>query len=438
MAMQQLEGTTLRDQMTLLAQRQQTLATQVAQWLSTEEKDRDALLRGFLASQSAEQGDLAALAAKLSENMVTWLPLDVAPDAAPIVDCRKLAAEAARLAAEASSQTSPDTINTGLDSALKSLEQLRLLHTRLPDLEQLPESGQRLSVFVANRMSETANLVTRQSGWLSKIDALRRGDYALAAEVDQHRLAVDTAELSDKLDSTAAMVGRLSTEISAKAGELTGTVHDQVLPEQTGARDALSNKTVPRAADHQAAATKGFAVAEKEFDELLNLIIAKLDAEPPPTDVGDAPTLEQLLAMLEDEAKACEKLGIPCRPINVSILKDWLRPGSGSGSAQAQAQARSAQTQARTAVEKTRRASEQAKKVAQKRASELAGSQLVLPASGPKRPSRSWNTVVSQLGDELRQGRDNIPPEQYRQAIEQYFKTISERIPAASTNQLDR
>jgi hypothetical protein len=439
MAMQQLEGTTLRDQMTLLAQRQQTLATQVAQWLGTEEKDRDALLRGFLAGQSAEQGDLAALAAKLSENMITWLPLDVAPDAAPIVDCRKLAAEAARLAAEASSQTSPDAINTGLDSALKSLEQLRLLHTRLPDLEQLPESGQRLSVFVANRMSETANLVTRQSGWLSKIEALRRGDYALAAEVDQHRLAVDTAELSDKLDSSAAMVGRLSAEISAKAGELTGTVHDQVLPEQTGATDALSTKTDPRAADHQAAATKAFAVAEKQFDELLNLIIAKLDAEPPPTDVGDAPTLEQLLAMLEDEAKACEKLGIPCRPINVAILKDWLRPGSCSGSAQALAQARGAQNQARTAVEKTRRASEQAKKVAQKRASELAGSQQALPTSGPKRPSRSWNTVVSQLGDELRQGRDNIPPEQYRQAIEQYFKTISERIPipAASTNQLD-
>ena len=44
---------------------------------------------------------------------------------------------------------------------------------------------------------------------------------------------------------------------------------------------------------------------------------------------------------------------------------------------------------------------------------------------GPKPPASSWNTLVSQLGDEIRQGRDNSPPEQYRQAIEQYFTTIS-------------
>ena len=91
-------------------------------------------------------------------------------------------------------------------------------------------------------------------------------------------------------------------------------------------------------------------------------------------------------------------------------------------------------------MEKTQRASEQAKRLAQKRASELAGPQLATATSGPRRPSRSWNTLVSQLGDELRQGRDNIPPEQYRQAIEQYFNTISERIPAAasSTSQTER
>ena len=84
-------------------------------------------------------------------------------------------------------------------------------------------------------------------------------------------------------------------------------------------------------------------------------------------------------------------------------------------------------------MEKTQRASESAKRLAQKRASELAGPQLDSATSGPKRPSRSWNTLVSQLGDELRQGRDNIPPEQYRQAIEQYFNAISERIPAPAS-----
>ena len=36
-----------------------------------------------------------------------------------------------------------------------------------------------------------------------------------------------------------------------------------------------------------------------------------------------------------------------------------------------------------------------------------------------------WNRLVSKLGDDLRQGRDKAPPEQYRRAIEQYFSQIS-------------
>ena len=36
-----------------------------------------------------------------------------------------------------------------------------------------------------------------------------------------------------------------------------------------------------------------------------------------------------------------------------------------------------------------------------------------------------WNQLVSKLGDDLRQGRDKAPPEQYRRAIEQYFAQIS-------------
>jgi hypothetical protein len=51
---------------------------------------------------------------------------------------------------------------------------------------------------------------------------------------------------------------------------------------------------------------------------------------------------------------------------------------------------------------------------------------------GPKPPSNGWNTLASKLGDELRQSRDNVPPEQYRQAIEQYFNSISEAVPATT------
>jgi hypothetical protein len=55
-----------------------------------------------------------------------------------------------------------------------------------------------------------------------------------------------------------------------------------------------------------------------------------------------------------------------------------------------------------------------------------------LKESTPKRietPSpvklSDWNRLVSKLGDDVGQGRDKAPPEQYRRAIEQYFSQIS-------------
>jgi len=282
-------------------------------------------------------------------------------------------------------------------------------------------------------MTEVGTLITRQSGWIKKIHALRDGDYPQAAEVDQHRLTLDTRELSEQVEAQTLSVRELSEAIGAKAEELNGTVGNQILPEQSEATAALSAKTVPKAALHQTAATTAFATAEKQFDELLRLIIAKLDAAPPPTDPGKNQTLEDMLAMLQDEKKAMAGLGIPCRPMNVSIARDWMKPGSCSNPGAAQANA--AQAQARIAAQKTDRVSEQARKLAQKHASELAEIQTG-PTSGPKRPAKSWNTLVSQLGDELRQGRDNVPPEQYRQAIEQYFNTISKTVPAAAESTL--
>jgi hypothetical protein len=456
MAVQELEGTTLRDQMTLLAERQQSLAQQAAQWSASAGQNRAAFLDALLVSQSAEQSDVAALTSKLLENMVTWAPIDVPVDKEPIAGCRNLAAEAARLAAEASRLTTPETIGAGLASASNALDQLRQLQAALPGLDWIVQSKEKVGVFEANRLNDTAELITRQSGWIRKIEAVRAGDYARAAEVDQHRLMLDTITLGEKLDATAISLRSLSAEIKAKADELNGTMHGQILPEQSGAAEALARNTVPEAAGHQAQATNAFAVGERQFDDLLHLIIAKLDALPPPTEPCPNKTLEQLMAELNDEQKACEKLGVPCRPLNVQIASDWLRPsscsnpGSAQGQTQAQAkaqakaqaqakakaeaeakalaQARAAQAKARDAKQKAEQTSDQAKELVQKQIEALPPIERVNPTkTGPKPAATSWNTLASRLGEELRQGRDNVPPEQYRQAIEQYFSAIAEK-----------
>ena len=54
--------------------------------------------------------------------------------------------------------------------------------------------------------------------------------------------------------------------------------------------------------------------------------------------------------------------------------------------------------------------------------------QQLAAAQPPEAKARSeaWNKLASRLQKDLLQGRDNTPPEQYRQAIENYFKIISD------------
>lgn len=83
MALQEMDGATLRDQMTLLAQRQKDLTTQTAQWTVAGDAERPALAGQYLASQVPEQSEVASLAAKLHENIITWLPDGVEQDKDP-------------------------------------------------------------------------------------------------------------------------------------------------------------------------------------------------------------------------------------------------------------------------------------------------------------------------------------------------------------------
>lgn len=431
LAMEELDGTSLRDQLTLLAQRQQTNSSQLAQWLQVGQTNRGDFIKGTVFLAAREQVEIGELLSKMQENLVTWLPLEISPDTEQVVKCRELASAAAAHVSKSTVLDSPDRIKSSVDSARQSLDQLRDLHAHLPALELIPEAKGKLAIFEANRFAEVEELITRQSGWIKKMEAVQSGDFVPAAEVDQHRLSVDTATLANKLEVSAASVSRLSPEIAAKSEELKHTMKESIMPEQSGAMAALASQNTREAAVREAASSAAFAQAEAQYDALLKMIIAKLDEAPPPTDPGANQSLEDMLAMLQEEKKAAEGLGVPCRPINVSVMKDWQKPGSGSTPAEAKdrdkAQARAAQQESRKASEKLARAGEKAKELAKIKAEEMARLTGEGRSIGPQRPAKSWNTIVSKLGDDVRQGRDNVPPEQYRQAIEDYFNAISER-----------
>jgi hypothetical protein len=175
-----------------------------------------------------------------------------------------------------------------------------------------------------------------------------------------------------------------------------------------------------------------FEHAEEVFDDLMIQVIAELDKAPAPSGGGGSPkSMEEILAMLENEMKAAEKLGIPCRPVNVSIMKDWMKPSEGQAPGKGQGEGKAGLAQAQARAEQAIKEAKKLQRQANKRAKEFAASRTSDGnATGPAAPEISWNKLVSQLEKDLLQGRDSTPPEQYRQAINQYFRTIAEEIPS--------
>jgi hypothetical protein len=426
LAMQQMQASTYRDQMTLLAERQKQMQKQITTWNGAAEDARPDLLPQFREDFSAGQRKVVQDAAALRENMETWLPLDVKPETKEVTAALRRAEKIMELIAQ--DAKSEDAENKQGKAALDELAALREQLQQLREISS--EDKTKLVTYISNRRLELETLVTSQTGQMAIQASLKKGDFPKVAEISQQDLARETATLGHKLEATEKEVARLSDEISKKAAELNKTVKADIVDPQDSSVEQLANRDLKSAGETINNVVPAFETAEQTFDELMRMIIAKLDESPAPTAPGEAPQLDALLAMLQDEMKAQETLGIPCRPTNVMVNSDWMKPSS-SGMAQAQAQA--AQAQSQKAKGEAEKIEKQARENAAKQGAAAVKEDAlkkVDPVASTKRDS-DWNKLGSKLKKDLLQGRDNTPPEQYRSAIDNYFKIISEASDAA-------
>jgi hypothetical protein len=360
--------------------------------------------------------EVAEDASQMLDNFVTWTPLDVDPAQPDIAKTRDMASEVATTARQFAAEAG-DGAEPGVPRAKELYEKLRLFRNQVPAI--VADGHERLAVHAANRIAESDRLITKTTGWIRKVERTAAGDYHLAAAVDQHELTSDTAILAGKLENLEAQLAGMPDDILRLAGELIETMQDHLVMEQITIRTELEEMEIPAAIGRQEKAIAHFATAEKQCDELLDKIIKHLDSQdpgPPSLAGAELKTLEDLLKMLEDEAQACESLGIPCcRPTNLQIVKDWMKPSSRPGSGGAAGAIPQSQL-ARQQADRLQRALEDALRQRNERDADS-------PAATGN--NRRWNTLASQLEDSLRQGRGNVPPQQYRRAIEQYFETIS-------------
>jgi|GEM_PF-4879672 len=431
MARIRLEATSLRDQLTLIATRQQNLLNDVKDGLPANDDPKAKLkFKNRIARRVDSASQIAEATYQMFDNFVVWTPLDHDIDKGDFAKFKaegvKLAATASEFATEANNENGTKAVDLG-DALYDKLVEWE---KKLPDLLTDPGDG-KLQTHIANRLEETQKLITDISGWVLKEQSMDAGDHHLAAEVDQHRITVDTMILTRKLNSIKAQCQGMTAELATMANEFLTMMESDLVPELEESQLTLNANQLDEALKHQMAAAEQFAKAEKKLDELMDGMIKYLDAQPfddkPEFPDGLEPeSLEQLLSMLEDEAHAAEALGIPNRPSNLLLEKDWSKPGSGGGGGSGRGRAPRGRPGSQTG--QSQMAAEQAERMRKK----LEDALKKLKDSGEKegdkvarKPERKWDTLGSKLEDHLRQARGNLPPEQYRKAIEKYFESLA-------------
>jgi hypothetical protein len=460
----------LREQLADLSARQQGLNREVRAWAAFSEADRQPMARLLLLQNLQESSKLATSAGELQDRYQSWLPLQKESKDSGLIAVSKQIQGVATAAGELKSQSehyiaaeqqaaaAPSPVPTPAPAAEATpvaanpqaagnngqvldqiVNQSESLYNQLGQLEvslrQLAsrEDQAEIAVFAANRLVQTRRLIADSSAWIRQIKAQKSGSYTGAAEVTQYRLAMKTDELAGKLGNLEQQLAgtlqrpdrSLPEPIAVKAREFMASLDKEAAPNQLAAVYALHSNQAPRATERQQLAGAALVKAEKLYDELMKLVITELDKLPvqdPIASLLEDPTLDELLAQLEQELPLQELLGIPARPSNLRIIGDWMKPGSNGGGGGMQ---RIAQNQMKQQDKRSQDKLKQAYQRAIARA---------LKETTPKRTDKvaakstklsDWNKLVSHLGDDLRQGRDKAPPEQYRQAIEQYFAQIS-------------
>jgi hypothetical protein len=465
----------LREQLADLSAGQEGLNREVRAWTALPETDRQPMARLLLMQHLQEASKLATSAGELQDRYQSWLPLQKETKDSALAAVSKQVQEAATAAGElrshaeaynaaeqqaaaappaappapapgtdataATANPQPPADNSqALDAIIGESEALyRQLSQLEVSLRQLAfrEDNPEVATFAGNRLTQTRQLIAESSAWVRQMKAHKAGKYTGAAEVSQYRLAMKTDEIAGKLSEIERVLavqlqrpdGKLPEPIALKAREFMAALDKEAAPNQLAAVYALHSNQLPRATERQQVAGTALANSEKLYDELMRMVITELDKLPvqdPIASLLDDPTLDELLAQLEQELPLQELLGIPNRPSNLQIIGDWIRPnakGSGGGGGGRQIMANQMRQQDKRSQQKLDQAYQKAIARALKEAIPKRTEKITKSAK-----LSDWNKLVSHLGDDLNQGRDKAPPEQYRQAIEQYFAQISRAV----------
>ena len=427
-------NSTIRSQLTLIAADQRSLAHKINLWADAINDQQD--LADHV-TQETEQHlagiqDLANRLADLQDAFVSWLPLaeDVKKgDAAEAMEnfkaagCELTAVSADVEAILTAGDLSPDyrgqvapvlTRATGADKLLAEIgRSLQRMSNDQTNFEIANNATRRLPALQKIRFD------TQQ--WVGQLELLRDGQVHELYSVDQENRRDQLLEYSIKIASLEGQLaaalpgedGTLPEDLAMKTKELLKLLDVDLPAKQLIAAQTLSDGQESLSKLEQSDIVENFSKAEKLFDEILQAVADELDKLPvqdPIASLLEDPTLDEILAQLENELDFLEELGLGRRPSNLQTNGGWR-----SSRMSSMMQALMAQQQ------RMRNLSNQAYRNA------LARAKVKNKGKKPKlaKDDSRWNLLVGQLDEDMLQGDKKVPPERYRTAIEQYFEKIS-------------
>jgi hypothetical protein len=443
-------GESIRLQLSEVAKRQRLLHDQLGMYAQVEQQSQSAfesVLKRHANLMTNESLDLVQRAFEIEETFETWLPLQT--NDSPIIEATRNAfLEFSSIAAGISSRYESgvggkvllgianwqETKTNLLASSRSMAEFIDSADRVTAQLEQLARSDQQYADNSLRRVLELGQMRDQAARWNQKSKFLANAQFAPAIGVQQFIVALDTHLLTEKLTGLQTELARqigggqntLPQSIAKACDALLQKLDRDIEPIQLAAIRALQKSLPDKALVRTQVASDGLDEACELLDTLLKDIIKRLDQLPPDplADLSDDPTLDEILAILEQERDFAELLGIPLRPTNLQIMNDWAN-GSRGGKGGAGRARLIAMIQAALKAQGSK-TDKKLKKIREKLAK--ANSQANLFDEDPEKRRRNvfgWNVVRSQLGSGLLQGSDGLPPEAYRRSIDRYFELIS-------------
>ena len=507
--------TSLRDQLTELAERQYDASTEVSGWLLANDDQRRDLWMLVTEMRLHAATTLARDAAELAERIDKQMPLVLDPEvgAPPHVleHARNIASLARDIAFDAEEVIQGAGVPGADSNLLANSERLVWTFSELgAALDQLDfefRQEEEVTEYVSARVLESRTVADQANAWLRLARDIEEQRYSGLAEVDQEQIAVSTELLRvEMLDMEDDLEGefqqQLETGVPGEIIDMIRELHrimERITFHQQAATFALSREQLTSAELQQAAALDRFDQAEELFDRIRRAVVDALDeSDPPDPNIADLedPTLDEFLARLEREPNVEALLGIPNRPRNLRLVADsllWQQEGAeGLGESMDAAMARAQKAMRRqpsggnkedeqptrtrqltdeererqmaatemqemidrslaamqekiddpnTSEEERRRLQQMADNLKQMQGetgqanddprdwerlaqSDEAKEILRALALGQPIPDQQWNRLMSTLEDGLWQVDGRTPPEDYREAIEEYQERI--------------